>query len=59
MTEKLFGSKLRAKVLGWFFTHVDERFFVRQLESLLHQDPTNLSRELARLENLRILRERK
>jgi predicted nucleotidyltransferase len=34
---------------------VDERFFVRQLESLLHQDPTNLSRELARLENLRIL----
>jgi predicted nucleotidyltransferase len=55
MTEKLFGSKLRAKALGWFFTHVDERFFVRQLESLLHQDPTNLSRELARLENLRIL----
>jgi len=55
MTEKLFGSKLRAKVLGWFFTHVDERFFVRQLESLLQEDSTNLSRELARLESLRIL----
>jgi predicted nucleotidyltransferase len=55
MTEKLFGSKLRAKVLGWFFTHVDERFFVRQLESLLKEDSTNLSRELARLETLRIL----
>ena len=55
MTEKLFGSKLRAKVLGWFFTHVDERFFVRQLESLLKEDSTNLSRELARLESLRIL----
>jgi len=53
--EKLFGSKLRAKVLGWFFTHVDERFFVRQLESLLKEDSTNLSRELARLENLMIL----
>ena len=55
MTEKLFGSKLKAKVLGWFFTHVDERFFVRQLESLLEEDSTNLSRELARLESLRIL----
>jgi len=55
MIEKLFGSKLRAKVLGWFFTHVDERFFVRQLESLLIEDSTNLSRELARLETLRIL----
>ena len=32
MKERLFGSKLREKVLGWFFTHVDERFFVRQLE---------------------------
>ncbi len=55
MTDKLFGSRLRAKVLGWFFTHVDERFFVRQLESLLKEDSTNLSRELARLESLRIL----
>ena len=55
MIERLFGSKLRAKVLGWFFTHVDERYFVRQLESLLAEDPTNLSRELARLENVRVL----
>jgi predicted nucleotidyltransferase len=53
--ERLFGSKLRSKVLGWFFTHVDERFFVRQLKSLLNEDPTNLSRELSRLESLNIL----
>ena len=53
--EQLFGSKLRARLLGWFFTHVDERFFVRQLQSLLAQDPTNLSRELARLESLNVL----
>jgi predicted nucleotidyltransferase len=52
---QLFGSRLRAKVLGWFFTHTDERFFIRQLESLLAEDPTNLSRELARLETLNIL----
>ncbi len=41
--------------MGWFFTHVDERFFVRQLESLLKEDSKNLTRELARLESLRIL----
>ena len=55
MMEKLFGSKLRAKILGWNFTQVDERFFVRQLQSLLTEDSTNLSRELARLESLKIL----
>lgn len=55
LLEQLFGSKLRAKVLGWFFTHADERFFVRQLQSLLGGDPTNLSRELSRLEKLNIL----
>jgi predicted nucleotidyltransferase len=53
--KRLFGSRLRSKVLGWFFTHVDERFFVRQLKSLLNEDPTNLSRELSRLESLNIL----
>jgi len=52
---KLFGSRLRAKALGWFLSHPDERFFVRQLESLLGEDSTNLSRELARLSALGIL----
>ena len=51
----LLGSKLRAKVLGWLFTHTDERFFVRQLSALLKEDSTNLSRELARLEKMGIL----
>jgi uncharacterized protein len=51
----LFGSKLRAKVLGWLFTHTDERYFVRQLTSLLKEDSTNISRELARLEKMGIL----
>lgn len=50
MLEKLFGSRLRAKVIGWLFTHPDERFFVRQLTELLGEDSTNLSRELAKLE---------
>jgi len=51
----LLGSKLRAKVLGWLFTHTDGRYFVRQLTALLKEDSTNLSRELARLEKMGIL----
>ena len=55
MLAELLGSGLRAKIIGWLFTHPDEDFFVRQLESLLGEDSTNLSRELARLERLGIL----
>jgi uncharacterized protein len=55
MLDYLFGSKLRAKALGWLFTHPDERFFVRQLSSLINENSTNMSRELARLYDLGIL----
>ncbi len=55
MLETLLGSKLRAKVLGWLFTHPDERYFVRQLTTLVAEDSTNVSRELARLEKTGIL----
>ncbi len=55
MLETLFGSKLRAKVLGWLFSHPDERYFVRQLTSLVKEDSTNVSRELIRLEKTGIL----
>jgi len=55
MLEALLGSKLRAKVLGWLFSHPDERYFVRQLTALLKEDSTNVSRELARLEKTGIL----
>jgi len=53
--EKLFGSRIRAKILGWLFTHTDASYFVRQLSSILREDPTNLSRELASLEKMGIL----
>lgn len=53
--EKIFGSRIRAKILGWFFTHPEESFFVRQIATLLQEDPTNLSREMSRLEDLGIL----
>ena len=55
MLQQLFGSRLRARVIGWLFTHTDERFYVRQLTDLLGEDSTNLSRELARLESMGIV----
>jgi predicted nucleotidyltransferase len=55
MLETLLGSKLRAKVLGWLFSHPDERYYVRQLTSLVKEDSTNVSRELSRLEKTGIL----
>lgn len=55
MLANLLGSRLRAKLLGWLFSHPDERYFVRQLTALLGEDSTNVSRELARLEKLGIL----
>lgn len=53
--EKLFGSRTRARLLGWFFSHTGESFSVRQLATILQDDPSNLSREMAKLEGLGIL----
>jgi len=55
MLETLFGSKLRARLIGWLFTHPDERYYVRQLTNLIDEDSTNVSRELARLAESGIL----
>jgi len=55
MLDKLVGSRLRAKLIGWLFARPDERFFVRQLTGLLSEDSTNISRELARLAEMGIL----
>lgn len=55
MLAGLFGSQLRAKVLGWMMTHPGEWFFVRRLTAILGEDSTNLSRELARLAGMGIL----
>jgi predicted nucleotidyltransferase len=53
--ERIFGSRIRTKALGWFYSHPDESFFVRQLASILNEDSTNLSRELSNLEKISIL----
>jgi predicted nucleotidyltransferase len=59
ITEKIFGSRIRAKILGWLFTHPDESFFVRQIALILKEDPTNVSREMAKLEDLGILKSKR
>jgi predicted nucleotidyltransferase len=53
--EKLFGSRTRTKLITWFFTHIEEKFFIRQLAPILREDHANISRELIRLEKLGIL----
>lgn len=55
MLSTIFGSRLRARVIGWMMTHSGEWFFVRQLTVILGENSTNLSRELARLARLGIL----
>jgi predicted nucleotidyltransferase len=59
MLEKLFGSRLRTKLLGWLLSHSDESFFVRQMEQLIDEDSTNISRELRRLEHMGIVQSEK
>jgi predicted nucleotidyltransferase len=55
LLEQLLGSRLRASLLGWLLSHPGERYFVRQLAAILQEDPTNLSRELSRLEAMGIV----
>ena len=49
-------SELRRKVLTFFYVNRSARVYVRQLALALHVDSTNLSRELARLEQEGFLR---
>jgi len=55
MLADLFGSRLRARLVAWLFTHPDERFFAKRLGNLLNEDPSNVRRELVRLTELGIL----
>lgn len=46
----LLKTKLRKQLLTYSFTHIDEDYYVRELASLINEDPGNLSRELRKLE---------
>ena len=47
----LLNTKLRRRLLAYSFTHPDEDYYVRELSSLIEEDPGNLSRELRILED--------
>jgi len=46
----LINTKLRRKLLAYFFTHAEQNFYVRELAAIINEDPGNLSRELRRFE---------
>ena len=43
-------SRLRQKILSYYFTNPAKHLYVRQLASIINEDPGNLSKELAALE---------
>jgi len=51
-------SNLRRKLLTFFYVNRSARVYVRELAGDLHEDSTNVSRELARLEREGLLRSR-
>jgi len=48
---QLTKSRLRQKILSYYFTNPASQLYVRQLAAILSEDPGNLSKELCRLEN--------
>ena len=46
----ILNTRLRRRLLTYSFTHPDENYYVRELSSLIDEDPGNLSRELRKLE---------
>ena len=49
MLPYIISSKLRRKLLAHYFTHPEEKYYVREIAALLDLDPGNLSREFRRL----------
>lgn len=50
MLNSLIRSKTLLKIIDHLFTHAEGVFYVRELATLINDDPGNISRELARLE---------
>lgn len=52
MLEQLFGSRTRVKLLRLFLSHPEQRWFVRELTRLIHEQINSVRRELMHLEKL-------
>jgi len=55
MLARLFSSQTRVALLRLFFTHPEERYYVRQIARLLHRDISGIKRELDNLEKAALL----
>ncbi len=57
--KSLFSSAIRADVLALLLNNADERFYVREIATLMRKNPSGVKRELDNLENMGILVSRK
>ena len=55
-TEKLFGSKTRAKLLKLFFESPDKSFYVREMTRVIDEQINSVRRELLNLESIGIIK---
>lgn len=55
-TEKLFGSKTRAKLLDLFFANTNKSFYVREITRLIGEQINSVRRELMNLEGIGVIR---
>ncbi len=55
-TEKLFGSKTRAKLLRLFFENPEKSFYVREMTRVIDEQINSVRRELLNLESITIIK---
>ncbi len=55
-TEKLFGSKTRAKLLCLFFENPEKSYYVREMTRVIDEQINSVRRELLNLESIGIIR---
>jgi len=55
-TEKLFGSKTRAKLLALFFANPNKSFYVREMTRVIDEQINSVRRELNNLESIGIIK---
>ncbi|MFC1621578.1 winged helix-turn-helix domain-containing protein [Candidatus Omnitrophota bacterium] len=56
MIEKIITSKIRVKLLKLFLSHIDDRYYLRELERKLEESLSPLRRQLLKLEKMGILK---
>lgn len=55
-TEKLFGSKTRAKLLQLFFENPEKSFYVREMTRVIDEQINSVRRELLNLESIGVIK---